>query len=122
QMANAINWFELFVADLDRATRFYETVLAAPLHREVFQGTPMAIFGGGKDVAGGALVHDPKRRPSAEGALVYLNVDGKLDAVLGRTRAAGGKVVLPRTDIGEPGFIGVIEDSEGNRVGLHSPR
>ena len=121
-MAHAINWFEIFVADLDRATRFYETMLGVPLHRETFAGTPMAIFAGGQDVVGGALVQDPQRKPSAEGPLVYLNAAGKLDAVLGRVASARGSVLLPKTDIGDPGFIAIVQDSEGNRVGLHSPR
>jgi predicted enzyme related to lactoylglutathione lyase len=121
-MSHAINWFEIFVADLDRATRFYETALGVQLRRETFAGTQMSVFASGPDGVGGALVQDPTRKPSAEGPLVYLNAGGKLDAVLGRVAAAKGAVVLPKTDIGEPGFIAIVQDSEGNRVGLHSPR
>ena len=35
-MNNAVNWFEIFVADLDRAVRFYETTFAIALRREDF--------------------------------------------------------------------------------------
>ena len=35
---------------------------------------------------------------------------------------AGGKVMMPKTDIGPPGFIAVMVDTEGNSVGLHSER
>ena len=35
-MANAVNWFEIPVADLDRAARFYERALDIRLKREVF--------------------------------------------------------------------------------------
>jgi predicted enzyme related to lactoylglutathione lyase len=29
---------------------------------------------------------------------------------------------MPKTDIGDPGFIAVLRDTEGNSVALHSPR
>lgn len=120
-MQNAINWFELFVTDLDRATRFYESALGISLRREEFGGTPMAIFmSAAEGAVGGALVKNGQK--PGGGALVYLNANGKLDAVLGRIAKAGGEVVLPKTDIGDPGFIATVRDTEGNLVGLHSER
>jgi predicted enzyme related to lactoylglutathione lyase len=121
-MSNAINWFEIFVTDLDRASRFYETMLARQLRREDFGGMQMSIFSSAKEGAGGALVRDPKRAPGTGGTLVYLDATGKLDASLDRVVAAGGAVVLPKTDIGAPGFIALVRDTEGNQVGLHSER
>ncbi len=120
-MKNAISWFELPAQDLARAQKFYETLLGAPLRAETFAGMQMAIFpyqGG----VGGALVEDARFRPSPDGAVVYLDTGSGLDAALRRVAAAGGKVLQPRTDIGAPGFIAMIEDTEGNRVGLHQPR
>jgi predicted enzyme related to lactoylglutathione lyase len=119
-MSNTLSWFEIFVSDLPRATAFYETVLARKLKREVFNGEPHALFA--SEGPGGALVKRAQRKPSAEGALVYVSCNGTLDAVLGRVEKAGGKVVMPKTDIGQPGFIAVIADTEGNAVGLHSAR
>lgn len=121
-MSPAINWFELPVNDLSRAQVFYETILGKKLRAEDFSGMPMAIFPYGEGAVGGALVKMERRRPSADGALAYLNCDGELEAVLARVPGAGGRVVLPRTDIGAPGFIAVILDTEGNSVGLHSER
>ena len=121
-MANALTWFEIPTLDLDRAVRFYETVLAVRLKREVFGGVPHAIFPAGESDASGALIQDGRRKPSADGALIYLDAAGKLDACLDRLRSAGGTLVLPRTDIGAPGFIAVFRDTEGNAVALHSPR
>ena len=120
-MKNALNWFELFVTDLDRATRFYETLLGISLRRGDFGGMPMAVFpyDGG---VGGALVKHPQRKPTAEGGLVYLDATDKLDACVERTKRAGGEVVMPRTPIGENGFIAMVRDSEGNVIGLHSMR
>lgn len=120
-MQNPIQWFEIPTTDLDRAARFYETMLGASLKREVFGGTPHALFLGEQGAAG-ALIHDKKRKPSTEGSLVYLNAKKDLDGCIDRAVRAGGRVVLPRTDIGDPGFIAVLADTEGNHVALHMER
>jgi predicted enzyme related to lactoylglutathione lyase len=52
--------------------------------------------------------------------MVYLSGGEDLSAPLGRVEAAGGKVVMPKTSIGEHGFCAMFLDTEGNRVGLHS--
>jgi predicted enzyme related to lactoylglutathione lyase len=119
-MRNALNWFELFVSDLPRAQRFYEQVLATTLKAEDFGGTPMAIFS--DEGVAGALVKSPHRKPATDGALVYLNCTGALDACLARVEKSGGTVVMPKTDIGDPGHIALVLDTEGNTVGLHSER
>jgi predicted enzyme related to lactoylglutathione lyase len=122
-MANALNWFEIPVQDLNRATRFYEEVLGETLKHETFAGTPMAIFARAQATdLGGALIQDGRRKPSPDGSLVYLNAAGKLDACLERVARAGGSVLVPKTDIGDPGFIALVRDTEGNTLGLHAPR
>lgn len=58
---------------------------------------------------------------NSQGVLIYLNANGKLDAILDRIAEAGGKVIVPRTEISpEHGYMAVFIDSEGNRIGLHS--
>ncbi len=121
-MSNVINWFEIPVTDLPRAQAFYERILGTKLKAEVFGGMPMAIFPYGEKGVGGALAKMELRKPSSEGSLTYLNCNGALDEVLAKVPSAGGRVVLPRTDIGAPGFIAIIADTEGNSVGLHSVR
>lgn len=118
-MSNASNWFEIPVADFDRSVHFYGQILDATLHTELFFGTPNAFLPFA-DGSGGALVHDPQRQPAQIGTIVYLNANGKLDAILSRIEPAGGTVVLPKTSIGPAGFIATFVDSEGNLVGLHS--
>ncbi len=121
-MKTAVTFFELPVADLNRAVNFYETILGSPMRREVFGGLDTALFAFEKPGVGGALVQDPKRTALADGTLIYLNCQGQLDEVIGRVPTAGGAVTLPKTDIGAPGFIAIIQDTEGNRVGLHTER
>ena len=121
-MRDAINWFELPVVDLERATKFYEAVFGWKLKPSTYGEHPMAMFPSREPGVGGALVKDPRRRPLTDGALVYLNANGILDASLQRVEAAGGKVLLPKTDIGAPGFIAMALDTEGNAIGLHAER
>jgi predicted enzyme related to lactoylglutathione lyase len=116
---NAISWFEVPCKDLDRAERFYNTLLGKPLVRQTFGGSPMSIFPYDQTSGvGGCLLTARDHKPSGDGVRVYLAVED-LDAVLARAKPAGGEVVLPRTPIGEHGFIGAVRDSEGNTVGLH---
>ena len=70
--------------------------------------------------ASGALVQDAGRIPGLNGTLVYLNADGRLDAILERAAGARTQIILPKTAIGKDGFIAVLVDTEGNRVGLNS--
>ncbi|HEV3192942.1 MAG TPA: VOC family protein [Polyangiaceae bacterium] len=118
-MINVVNWFEIPTTNLDRAVKFYETMLATKVKLETFGGKQHAMLLGDKDGAGGALILDSRRKPSTEGTLVYLNAKRDLDGCIERAERSGGRIVLPKTDIGEPGFIAIVADTEGNHVALH---
>lgn len=121
QRTDALNWFELYVADFERAKRFYETALRASLQVHEMGNCRMGMFPFDmKNGVGGALVKMDGVSGGPGGTVVYLNVEGDLDGVLSRIGPAGGSVVKPRTSIGEHGFIGMFKDTEGNLVGLHS--
>ncbi len=118
---NAINWFELFVSDFERARRFYGQALATTLETVDSMGGRMAMFPCDPESGvGGCLSDSMEQQPGAGGTRVYLNVEGQLDAVLERVPAAGGEIVQSRMSIAPHGFIAVIKDTEGNVVGLHS--
>jgi hypothetical protein len=118
---DALNWFEIYVTDFDRAKRFYEAILQTPLVDAPCDGGRMGIFPHDqKGGVGGSITHRPELIAGPGGTLVYLNVEGDLDGVIGRVAKAGGAVLKGRTSIGEHGFIGIIKDIEGNLVGLHS--
>lgn len=122
-MQNMIAWFEIPAADLDRARKFYETVLGVALQEmSLANQLRMAVFPVEAGAVGGALCQHPGfYRPSHDGTLVYLNGDPDLQLVLGRVASAGGRVIVPKTQISpEHGYMAVFEDSEGNRVALHS--
>ena len=121
---SAIHWFEIPVADIDRAQRFYETLLAKSLRREEMGPQTLAVFpyDNGQGIGGALLKSATAPKPSIDGNLVYLNASPSLDAVLARAGELGAQVLLPKLELpNDIGFIAQIVDSEGNRVGLHSP-
>ena len=124
-MNNAISWFEIGTTDLDRATKFYETIFGIKLNPLDLDNIKMRMFPLDDMMTGvgGALVfsngfHKPS---STDGPLLYLNGDPDVQLVLDRVEAAGGKIMVPKTEISpEYGYMAVIIDSEGNRIALHS--
>lgn len=118
--ANPVNWFEIPVADMARAKKFYETTLGIQIAETEMGPNRMGWFPMEMGAAGsaGTLIQGDGRKPSHEGTLVYLHVD-KIDPTLEAIQKAGGKPLMPRTSIGEHGFIAHFEDSEGNKVALH---
>jgi hypothetical protein len=117
---NVPAWFEIPAQDLDRASRFYESVLEAQLTREDQGSIRMAVFPHGKAQSSGALVKADGYRPAEQGSVIYLNVDD-IRPALARVPKAGGTVLQPATKLPDQrGVFAQIRDSEGNRVGLFS--
>lgn len=123
-MQNAISWFEIPSVDLERAQKFYETIFGVTLIPMDMPDIKMRMFPlEDRMGVGGAIVQsDGFHKPSAtDGPLIYLNGNPDLQQVLGKVEAAGGKVIVPKTEISpEYGYMGVFVDTEGNRIGLHS--
>jgi uncharacterized protein len=119
---NPVVHFEIPVTDMDRAIRFYEAVFVIKLMRQEVDGYTMAFFprADGKPGASGALAKGDVYVPSKAGAILYFDVR-RIDPVLERAAVQGGKVLYPKKDIGEAGFVAEIEDSEGNRIALSEP-
>ena len=123
-MKNAISWFEIPATNLDRAQRFYETILGIQLNKLDLPNIKMRMFPTeSQDGVGGSLCDSGGfHKPSAtEGPLLYLNANPDVQQVLDRVESAGGKILVPKTEISsEFGHMAVIIDSEGNRIALHS--
>jgi uncharacterized protein len=126
ELGNAINWFEIPVADFDRAKKFYETIFGFQMPENNMGPARMGFFlydfKAGK--VGGAIVHHPSFHvPAATGTLVYLNCQPDLRVVLDKVKDAGGKIITDKSLISEEqqlGYWALILDTEGNRVALHS--
>lgn len=120
---NSLNWFEIPAIDINRAVKFYETIFGITMQVDDMMGMKMGMFpwtmGSGK--ANGALVQGPMHKPSMDGAVIYLNGNPDLSQVLDKIEAAGGKILMPKTQIGpEIGYMAFFTDTEGNRMALHS--
>ena len=119
---NMVGWFEIPVSDINRAKTFYEDVFQVKIDIQDFGGLEMGWFPftEGKEGAAGTLIKQESYVPSHEGTLIYFMSDD-VQIELDRIESAGGKIYQPKTQISpEHGFMGVFEDSEGNRVALHS--
>lgn len=124
-MDNAISWFEIPATDLDRATAFYEALLGVTLNAFDTPNIKMRMFPIDNMMTGvgGAVVDSGGfHKPSAtDGPLIYLNGNPDVQLVLDKVEAAGGKIMVPKTQISpEFGYMAVILDTEGNRIAFHS--
>ncbi|MCR9227681.1 MAG: VOC family protein [Flavobacteriaceae bacterium] len=121
---NMIGWFEIPVADMDRAKKFYDAVFQVKIQLQDFGGTKMGWFPAdhGKPGASGSLIKNKDwYKPSeSDGVLVYFN-SKDVQEELDRIESNGGEILQAKTQISpDIGYMAVFLDSEGNRIALHS--
>ena len=116
---NRAVWFDIPVADLDRAAVFYRAVLKIDVQKQEFDGFAFCFLAHDEG-NGGCLVPGAEEISSTGGILVYLNVDGRIRDAIAQVEQRGGKVKEPVQSIGPHGFRAIVLDSEGNRIALHS--
>jgi uncharacterized protein len=119
-MANQIVWCDIPVSELDRAVKFYSAVLGREVKKQDFPGMTVGILPHNDGEVGGCLFQSPEEKPSAQGVMIYLDANGRLDDAIAAVTANGGKILHSKHAIGPFGFRCIILDSEGNRVALHS--
>ena len=121
-MRDVINWFEIPVTDFDRALMFYSRLLEVIIQKEEMGDHTMGFFPSDNKNVSGAIVSGADYKPGNTGVLIYLDGGNDLQDILNRVEPAGGKIVLPKTQISpEIGFMAIFLDTEGNRLALHSP-
>jgi predicted enzyme related to lactoylglutathione lyase len=123
--ADTLCWTDIPVTNLDRAIKFYSAILGKEVRRLSEGRMEYGLLPHEEQNASGCLVvrgdsGGVDNRPSANGPLIYLSVEGRLDEAVETARKNGGKVLRARQKIGEHGFRAVIIDSEGNRIALHT--
>lgn len=119
-MYNPVQWLEIATNDLERAKAFYHKVFNLEFQFVEMPDSKMYMFGESEKIgSGGCLISSSENKPSTEGTVVYFSSED-LSVELARVEDAGGKVLIPKTDIGEFGHFAQIIDSEGNKIGLHS--
>jgi hypothetical protein len=124
---NPVRWFEIYVQDMARSKRFYESVFQVKLNR---LNTPKSLQESGMELwafpskektwgASGALVHMPGAPSGFGGTLVYFGSDN-CSVEEKRIAKAGGEIERTKMPIDEYGFITLAIDTEGNMIGIHS--
>ena len=123
-MGNPVSWFEIHVNDLERAKTFYEGVFQQPLHNGDCELSAASIchFSTNYEEYGiGGMLYEDANYPIVRGnnITIFFGCD---DCAVEAARAEkfGGKLLQEKTSIGDEGFYALIEDTEGNRIGLHS--
>ena len=124
--ANILTWIEIPISDTKRAKKFYETILDIEMvvradgnDEAVFFPYNPAVIQATSGRITGVLSKTNRNNPSANGTLVYINASPDIQKVLDKVEKAGGKIIVPKTKM-NAGFIAIILDSEGNKVGLHA--
>jgi len=119
-MKNPIAWFEIYVQDMARAKAFYEKVFAVQLN-QLDAGMEMWSFPMENETYGatGALVKMQEMPPGVGGTLVYFSCEDCATEAA-RAKESGCQVVKDKFSIGQWGFIALVNDTEGNMIGLHS--
>ncbi len=123
---NPVGWFEIYVNNLPKAQKFYETVLNLKLEQlptpDDMQGDfAMMAFPGDPYIAGssGSLVYMKGFKAGANSTIVYFSSED-CSIEEHRVEKAGGKVFKPKMSIGQYGFISLCTDPDGNMFGIHS--
>jgi predicted enzyme related to lactoylglutathione lyase len=124
---NAVGWFEIYVDDIVRARSFYEAVFEVKLENlsaeggEASHDLQMWAFRGNPDAGGaaGSIVKMEGCKAGGNSTIVYFScADCAVEAA--RAAANGGRIFKDKFSIGQYGYIALVEDTEGNVIGLHS--
>jgi len=121
-MQQLISIVEIPVVDFPRAVAFYKEILSVSIEEVDMDGIQMGVLSANENAVQVALVKGPDYHPTTEGSICYLNAGSDLQTTLDKIEVNGGKVLVPKTEISpEMGFFALFMDSEGNKLGLHSP-
>lgn len=120
-MKNQVVFFSIPTSDFERAVKFYTNVLDCHVSVCPCEGSDEVM--GMLDVEGtpGCIFYHEKFKPSADGTQISFTVPD-MNATLRKAEANGGKVIWEKTKIDAEGqgYCGLMMDSEGNTIGLHS--
>jgi len=121
-MNNYISIFEIPATNFERALKFYQSILDIKIESMEFDGMQMGLFPYENQVIIGSIMKGEGYKPTSDGVTIYLNGGENLQAILNKVEPNEGKIIIPKTPhADESGFFAIFLDSEGNKMGLHSP-
>lgn len=121
-MNNFISIVEIPTSEFSRAVTFYQDILDINIESMEMEGMKMGLFQNDGQSPFVQLIHGDDYKTSDSGTIVYLNGGTDLQSVVEKIENSGGEIIVPKTAIGsEMGFFAIFLDTEGNKLGLHSP-
>src|SRR5262245_53619908 len=111
---HAIVHVEIASTDREAAGRFYAELFGWQVHQhpEMNYATFQADGGPGR---GSNPVGAHGAQPGS--IMVYVSTDD-IEATLKRAEALGGTTIMPKTEIPNVGWFGIVADTTGNKVAL----
>lgn len=124
-----IAYFEIPADNVDRAKHFYHALLGwkiAPVTSHTMDLGAMAALQyheitTGEPAEGTMNMGGLYKRQMGEGIKSYVRVDD-IDKILAKVESLGGKILMLKTMIKGVGLVAIINDSEGNGIGIWEPR
>lgn len=118
--SNPIVWLEIYVQDMERAKRFYESVFQIKLEKLEAPDMEMWAFPMEMDRVGasGALVKMEGVQSGGSGTIPYFHCN-EVAVEAARIAECGGQIHTPKMSIGQYGHVALAVDTEGNMIGLH---
>ena len=87
-----------------------------------FPEMQMGIFPYEGQMVTGVIMKAEGYKPSADGVTIYLDGGDNLQIILDKVEQNGGEIIVPKSlHADESGYYAIFLDSEGNKIGLHSP-
>lgn len=121
-MKSYISIFEIPASDISRAISFYQSILDIKIEKMEMPGMQMGILPYEGQAVTGVIIQSEGYKPSADGVMIYLNGGDDLQVILDKVEKNAGKILVPKTSHADGnGFFAIFLDSEGNKLGLHSP-
>ena len=122
KMKSYVSIFEIPATDITRAINFYQSILDLKIEKMEMSGMQMGLLPHEDQLVTGVIVQAEGYKPSADGVTIYLNGGDNLQVIINKVEKNGGKIVTPKTlHADESGYFAIFLDSEGNKIGLHSP-
>lgn len=122
-MNNYVSIFEIPVTDFERALKFYQSILSIEIESMEFEGMQMGLFPFENQAVIGSIMKGEGYKPTSDGVTIYLNGGENLQIILDKVEPNKGKIIVPKSPhADESGFFAIFLDSEGNKMGLHSPK
>ncbi|MFT2008117.1 VOC family protein [Pontibacter sp. 13R65] len=121
-MKSYVSIFEIPATEISRAVDFYQTILDIKIEQMDMPDMQMGILPYEGQMVTGVIIKAEGYKPSADGVTIYLNGGDNLQVILDKVERNGGKILIPKTlHADESGYFALFLDSEGNKIGLHSP-